>query len=158
MRTRLVFGLYAMLGLASVLLPAPIAAQAAEVRVTGAGEAAFPSGAAFNGVSLRGLELGQGVLIAPDGSASGHFHATLSGTSFLGLPQAIIVEGKVNQGSVESGGVSFNGIATVDIGDGTAPLLDVAFYVTASTGTVQLVLGGTTLPAATLTGGSITIE
>src|SRR5439155_1021501 len=83
----------AVLGLAT--LTAPAAAQDA-VGVTGAGEATFPDGASFNGISLKGLTLGQGMFIAPDGSATGQFQAVLLGSSLLGTPQNITVEGWVD--------------------------------------------------------------
>src|SRR3989442_8238759 len=76
--TRLGFLSVAMLGLASVMAPAPVAAQDA-AGVTGAAEAAFPNGATFNGVPLKGLTLGQGMFIAPDGSAGGPVQAGLHG-------------------------------------------------------------------------------
>src|SRR5438093_1292628 len=121
--TRLRFVLSAILGLASIMLPAPIAAQDAAVQVTGAGEATFPNGASFNGVPLRGLTLGQGLVIAQDRSARGQFQVVLLGTSFLGVPQEVIVEGEVRDGSsTEDGSVTFSGTATLDMGNGTLPM------------------------------------
>src|SRR5438046_8929077 len=111
--TRLGFLLAAMLGLASLLAPAPVAAQDA-AGVTGAAEAAFPNGAVFNGLSLKGLTLGQGMFIAQDGSAAGQFQAVLQGTSPLGTPQNVTVEGEVRGGSVGAGGgAAFSGHAQV---------------------------------------------
>src|SRR3989442_9493675 len=113
--TRLRLVMAAMLGLASVMTPAPIAAQDA-AGVTGAAEAAFPNGAAFNGVPLKGLTLGQGMFIAQDGSAVGQFQAVLLGTSPLGAAQNITVEGEVHSGSVGAdGSATFSGTATVDM-------------------------------------------
>ena len=81
---------------------------------------AFPNGATFNGVPLRGLTLGQGMFIAPAGSATGQFQAVLLGSSLLGTPQNITVEGEVSSGSVAAdGSATFSGTATVDMGDGT---------------------------------------
>jgi hypothetical protein len=156
--TRLNFVLTAVLGLASVMMPAPVAAQDDAAGVTGAGEAMFSSSATFKGIPLTGLRLGQGLFIAQDGSAIGQFHAVLRGTSILGQAQDIVVEGKVSTGAAESGSVTFGGTATVDLGDGTLALPDVPFTVTASMGGLQLVLDATTLPAAMLTAGSITIK
>jgi hypothetical protein len=146
-----------VLGLASVMAPAPVAAQDA-AGVTGAAEAAFPNGASFNGIPLSGLTLGQGVFIAQDGSATGQFQAVLLGTSPLGTPQNVTVEGEVRNGSVGNGSATFSGTATVDMGDGTLPLPGVPFTVTASTGGLALVLDAAALPTATVTAGSITIE
>jgi hypothetical protein len=118
----------------------------------------FPADAAFNGIRLSGLELGQGIFIASDGMAQGAFHVVLLGKSFLGQPQEIVVDGKVSGGNVVyGGGCSFNGIATVDLGDGTS-LPSVPFTATVSADSLLLTVGSTALPAATLTGGSVTIK
>ncbi|MBA2526166.1 MAG: hypothetical protein H0V18_10365 [Pyrinomonadaceae bacterium] len=52
----------------------------------------------------------------------------------------------------------FSGIATVDLGDGTAPLPGVPFSVSTTAGNVVLAIKSTTLPAAGLTSGAVTIE
>ena len=157
MTTRLGLTLTAILGLASLMAPAPAAAQ--DAGVTGAAEAAFPNGAAFNGVSLKGLTLGQGLFIGPDGSATGQFQAVLLGTSLLGAAQNITVEGEVGGGSVAAdGSATFSGTATVDMGDGTLPLPGVPFAVTVSAGSLGLILNAVALPTATVTAGSITIK
>ena len=157
--TRLGFVLTAILGLASIVTPAPVAAQNDAVSVTGAGEAIFPGDALFYGVPLRGLALGQGLFIAWDGSATGQFYAVLVGTSPLGARQEVIVEGEVRDGFVAGGGsATFSGTATVDMGDGTLPVPGVPFTVTASTESLALILNVTALPTAAVTAGSITIE
>ena len=156
--TRLGFLSAAMLGLAGLLAPAPVAAQDA-AGVTGAAEATLPDGATFNGIPLRGLTLGQGLFIAQDGSATGQFQAVLLGTSLLGAAQNITVEGEVSGGSVGAdGSATFSGTATVDMGDGTLPLPGVPFTVTASAGSLGLVLNAVALPTATVTAGSITVK
>src|SRR5947199_285265 len=96
--TRLGFVLTVILGLASVMGPAPVAAQDDAVGVTGAAEAILPEGATFNGT------------------------------------------------------------ATVEMGDGTLPLPGVPFTVTVSTGSLALILDAAVLPTASLSAGSITIE
>jgi hypothetical protein len=157
--TRLGTVLTAILGLASIMAPAPIGAQDDAAGVTGAAEAIFPEGATFNGVPLSGLTLGQGLFIAQDGSATGQFQAVLLGTSLLGEPQGVVVEGEVGDGSVAGdGSLTFSGTATVDMGDGTLPLPGVPFTVTASTESLGLILDATALPTATVTAGSLTIE
>src|SRR5467141_3689181 len=155
---RLGFLSAAILGLASLLVAAPAAAQSA-AGVTGAAEATFPDGATFNGIPLRGLTLGQGLFIAQDGSAMGQFQAVLLGTSPLGTAQNITVEGEVSGGSVAAdGSATFSGTATVDMGDGTLPLPGVPFTVTVSTGSLALILNAVALPTATLNAGSITVK
>ena len=156
--TRLGFLSAAMLGLAGLLAPAPVAAQDA-AGVTGAAEATLPDGATFNGIPLRGLTLGQGLFIAQDGSATGQFQAVLLGTSLLGAAQNITVEGEVRGGSVAAdGSTTFSGTATVDMGDGTLALAGVPFTVTASAGSLGLILNAVALPTATVTAGSITLK
>ena len=155
--TRLGFLMTVILGLAGLMTPAPVAAQ--DAGVTGAAEAAFPNGTAFNGVPLKGLTLGQGMFIAQDGSAAGQFQAVLLGTSLLGTPQNVTVEGEVRGGSVGAdGSATFSGTATVDMGDGTLPLAGVPFAVTVSAGSLGLILNAVALPTATVTAGSITIK
>ena len=156
--TRLGLVLAAMLGLAIVMAPALASAQDA-AGVTGAAEAAFPNGAAFNGVPLKGLTLGQGMFIAQDGSAVGQFQAVLQGISPLGTPQNVTVEGEVGGGAVGAdGSATFSGTATVDMGDGTLPLPGVPFAVTVSAGSLGLIVNAVALPTATVTAGSITVK
>jgi hypothetical protein len=108
---------------------------------------------------LDGLTLGHGLVIASDGTARGQFQAVLLGTSLLGTPQAVVIEGDVSAGSVAGdGSATFNGTATVDMGDGTLPLPGVPFTVTASMAGLALILDATPLPTATLVAGSITLE
>jgi hypothetical protein len=144
--------------LAIILLPASVFGQGTP-GVTGAGASAFPNGATFGGVALSGLQFGMGVFIPGDGSATGQFQATLLGTSVLGQPQEIEVEGNAANGTINvNGSRTFTGTATVNMGDGTPPLTNVPFTVTATSTSLVIILNGTTLPAATLTAGSITIQ
>jgi len=155
---RLGYLLTAILGLASATAQTPIAAQSGASGVTGAAQAIFPNGATFNGVGLRGLTLGQGVVIAQDGLATGQFQAVLLGSnSIVGALQDVVVEGEVQAGSFALGGsATVSGVATVSSGGTT--LAGVPFVATVSTNTVTLVLNATPLPTATFTAGSITIE
>jgi hypothetical protein len=126
--------------------------------VTGAGKGLFGAGAALGAVDLQGLELGTGVFIEADGSASGTFHAVLQGSS-LGQRREITVEGKASQGSPAADGrATFSGTASLDFGDGAPPLPGVAFSVTAGADGLVLKIDSTTLPAAGLTAGAIAIE
>jgi hypothetical protein len=148
---------------ALVLLPRPGVAQT-ETTVTAGAAAVLPSGATFNGIALDGLRFGMLVIISSDGSATGQFQTTLLGRSDGGQPQNIEVEGEAKSGSVTiAGSATFSGSCTIDVGDGTPPLKDVPFTVTVSStgeskGTLRLVLGDTSLPAAKVKEGSMTIE
>ena len=127
--------------------------------VTGTSQGVFPTGTTLGPVTLDSLQLGTGVIIDPDSSAVGSFHAVLVGRSLLGELQEITVEGKVSQGAVdENGTASFSGVATLDFGDGATPGPGVPFSVTTSAGSLVLAIESTTLPPASLTGGSVTIE
>ena len=146
-----------LLGLAAITT-ASVNAQSDERSVTGAADGLFAAGAALGPVALQGIELGTGVFIEADGSASGTFHAALRGTS-LGSPREITVEGNVNQGSVAADGrATFSGTASLDLGIGAPPLTGVAFSVTAGTDGVVLVIDSTLLPVAGLTAGAVTVE
>jgi len=146
-----------VLGLAAVRI-VPIMADSEVRSVTGAGAGLFGAGAALGAVALQGIELGTGVFIEADGSASGTFHAVLQGSS-LGVARQITVEGKVTAGSVASDGrASFSGSASLDLGDGAPALPGVAFRVIAGADGLVLAIDSTTLPAAGLTSGAVTIE
>ncbi len=137
---------------------APLIADADSRSVTGAGKGQFADGAALGAVALQAVELGTGVFIESDGSASGTFHAVLQGSS-LGQPQEITVEGRVSQGSVAADGrATFSGTASLDFGNGTPALPGVAFTVTAGGDGLVLAIDSTTLPAAGLTAGAITVD
>ena len=155
--TRLGIVLAASLGLASTLAPATLTAQDA-LGVTGAAEATLPDGATFGGLSLKGLSLGQGIFIGSDGSAKGQFQAVLQGTTALGSAQDVVVEGEVSDGSAADGTATFSGTATLSMGDGTPSLTGVPFTVTASAGSLGLILNGAQLPTATVTAGSISMQ
>jgi hypothetical protein len=136
----------------------PAVAQT-ETIVVGAGEGAFPGGAALFGIPLSGLEFAKGVTIDGSGAATGQFQTLLLGTSLLGQPRNITVEGEASSGTVNAdGSATFGGISTVDLGDGSLPLLNVPFSVTVTNQGLRLTIGATTLPAATLTEGRITIQ
>lgn len=131
-----------------------------EVRtVTAAVEGLIAGPTVLAGVSVASLEIGTGVFINPDGSAMGAFHAVLVGTSALGKPQQVTLEGNVTTGALTSGGQArFGGSATLNLGDGTAALLGVPFSVTAGADSLLLAVDVTTLPAAGVSAGAIAIE
>jgi len=118
----------------------------------------------YNGVLLDGTLFGLGVTIAYAQTAEGQFQTTLTGISVLGLERSIQLEGKTSSGSSwAADAATFSGQCSVDMGDGTPPLLDVPFTIVVVTnadgqGTLTLTLGAIHLPAATIDEGSIKIE
>jgi hypothetical protein len=146
-----------LLGLVAVT-KASVNAEGDERSVTGAANGLFAAGTALGPVGLQGIELGTGVFIETDGSASGTFHAVLQGTS-LGSPREVVVEGNVNQGSVAADGrATFSGTASLDLGIGAPPLAGVAFSVTAGANGVVLVIDSTMLRVGAITAGAIAVE
>ena len=141
-----------------VMSTALVIADSDEHSVTAAGNGVFDAGAELGPVALQRIEVGSGVFLAADGSASGTFHAVLHGTA-LGSPRQISVDGKVSEGSIGADGrATFNGTASVDLGDGTPPLPSVFFSVIAAEDGLVLAIDSTTLPAAGLTAGAVTVE
>ena len=119
-------------GIALLVIVSPLPAAAAGTAVTGAGGGVFPPGTLYSGVRLDGLRFGMGVAVAGGGSAG-------------------------------TGTAAFSGSCSIDMGDGTLPVQNVPFTVTVTTnqegrGTLGLVLGLTSLPAATVNEGSMTIQ
>ena len=135
-------------------------AAASETAVTGAAEGSFPPGASLSGVSLSGSRSGIAVLVQGNGAAAGTFSTVLLGTTLLGQPQEIVIDGRVTSGTSNvDGSVTFSGLCTLDLGDGTPSASDVPFTVTVTgSGALTLVVGLTTLPAQALAAGSITIQ
>jgi MBG domain-containing protein len=157
------FGGFAAAALFTVgLLSSRPARGQSTTELTGSGAANFPAGAAYNGVPLKSLRFGKGVILPGDGSAAGDFEAILVGTSSGGQPQEISVEGQTRTGSLNADQtVTFSGLGTVNMGDGTPPSTNVPFTVRVSAqaaggGTLILSLGSTTLPVAETTEGTVT--
>ena len=155
--------------LAALLLGATLAtphpASADQSLATGGAGGIYPPGTTFDGVPINGLQLGFGVEINPDdSSALGQLCTILIGVSPLGLEQDITIEGQITNASRNAANMAvLSGTASVDMGDGLPPTPGIPFTATVTTdangqGTVGLVLGLTTLPAATVNAGSMTIE
>ena len=141
--------------------PALVNAQT-ETSVTGAGEGTFPAGASYLGVQLNSLTLGMGLGVAGT-SALGQLQTSLIGVTPLGARE-IVVEGLASA-SVPSGlhTAVFSGTCTVDPGDGTPPVAGVPFSAAVAanpdgTGSLALTLGVTSLPAAAINEGYMTIR
>lgn len=149
------------LSLAAVVVVVPATLEATshdEIEVAGAAAGVFPDGSTFGGVTVRGSTVGLGVLIHASGSADGDLSIVLAGTSPLGEPQEITLDGKVTSGARNAAGiVTFSGTGTLDMGGAGAPTT-VPFIVTATTNGLQLTIAGTELPTQTLSAGSIFIE
>jgi len=144
-----------VLGLA--VTTASVGANSDERSVTAAATGLFATGAELGPVALQGLQIATGVFIEADGSASGTFHAVLQGSS-LGNAHEITVEGNVTGGSVDADGrATFSGSASLDLGDGTPPLANVAFSVTAGSDDLVLLVDSIQL-TATLTNGAVAID
>jgi hypothetical protein len=145
--------------IAFVCAPTPTTAAAESGTVTGAARATFAQGAALGSVALSSLDLGTGVFIEPDGSGSGVFSAVLTGRSLLGQTQQITINGEILRGALAPNGQAyFNGTATVNFGDGTPSLSGVPFSVSTTANSVRLALDSTTLPAAQVAAGNISID
>lgn len=150
----LVIGLVAL-----VCGPTRSTATNESVTVTGAATGTYGSGATLGLVAVKSLELGTGVFIEPDGTASGVFSSVLTGKSVLGQSQQITITGKVLSGEIgPDGRVYFNGIATIDLGNGSPSLYGTPFSVSTTGNNVSLSIDATTLPTAELIQGGITIN
>src|SRR5688572_14416134 len=86
-----------VLGLVAITT-APVLADG-ERSVTAAATYLLHVGAELGAVALQGLEIGTGVFIEAEGSASGTFHAVLQGSA-LGFSREITLEGQASGGSV----------------------------------------------------------
>lgn len=140
-------------------IPNPTVAAGEFGTVTAAARCTFAGDAAFSSVALSGIDLGTGVLIDPDGTATGPFNAVLLGHSLLGEPQEITIDGKALSGAIAPNGRAyFSGVATIDLGDGTPSLAGVPFSVTTTSDGLLLAIDSTTLPAVRVTAGTISVE
>ena len=154
-RIALVFAFTTLLAVAP--LSSARVAAADETQVSAAAAGIFPDGATFGGIPLQGSTFGIGVVVYPDGTATGDFEIVLAGTSAVGQPQDITLVGKVNAGTANpDGSVSFSGTAALDMGDGSLPV-SVPFAAVVTTGGLQLTIGTTVLPTQTLGAGDIFI-
>ena len=144
---------------AVVVGPSRTTAANGDVTVTGAASATFAQGAKLGTVVLRSLEVGTGVFIEPDGTANGVYSAVLTGRSLLGQSQQITIDGKVLSGEVAPDGrVYFNGIATINLGNGTPSISGVPFNVSTMGNSMSLAIDAATLPAVQLDSGDIAIN
>jgi len=100
--------------------------------VTGGGNGTFYSDLDGDG-DIDGSHFGMTISIFGNGSAKGHFECNMAGNAdILGLP-LMAVEGKVTNGSGNTGSAIFSGIATVNLGNGVI-FRGVPFSVTVTPG------------------------
>lgn len=150
--------IFAIAFAALVLASGAAMAQSSGRSVAGAASGSLPEAAMLGAIPVSGVELGTGVLIEADGSASGWFHAVLRGSA-LEQPRRLTIEAKVTQGTVaEDGSVTFAGSGTLDLGDGTPPVpLGYLSVAAAGGGGLVLSIDAATLPVE-LTNGVVAIE
>jgi hypothetical protein len=128
-----------------------------------AGGGVYPEGVSFRGVPVHGLRLGTGADVPGDGPAEGVAEVTLLGTGPGGQPQLITIETNVTEGYVAGpSSAALSGAATVDMGDGSPPFRDQPFTLTVEPNssqeiTIMVVVDQTSLPAATVTIGGVTL-
>ena len=147
--------------LAAILLAtgAMIASAAqSPTEIAGAGAAAYPNGTMFNTVAVQAMQFGLGATADVDGLVAGDLHATLLGTTATGQPRRIAYDATVTGISPGEGSATLVGIGTLNMGDGTPPLVSVPVTMTVTRNTVQMFLGTTSLPQTTLTQGSVAIK
>ena len=150
-------GLLILVALLAVI-PAHAQLTTVPIAVTGAGAATFGSGAVLSGVTLSTMRFGIGVDLPGDGTASGSFQATLIAAS-----RKIVVEGLASSGSSGLSSTTFSGTCSINLGDGSPITTGVPFTVTiatptAGTPTLGLVIGATTLPAASVSAGAVRVK
>jgi hypothetical protein len=143
----------------TTLLLLPADAQSS-TRVTGGGTGTFYADLDGDG-EIDGSQFGMGVTVYASGSAKGHFLCLMAGRSdILGL-SLMAVEGPVSSGvDNDDGGVTFNGVGTVNLANGTI-FRGIPFQVTvtaggAGVGTLQLTVIGAFegVPGDTVLGNS----
>ena len=147
-----------IVGIAAVAYaPETSAAASTEGTVTGIGTGSFPGRTSLSGVNLTGFEIATGVITESDGSASGVFHAVLSGRTLLGTARNITLEGNVLQGTATQGTSSFSGLASLDLGNGLPAVPGVPFNVETQGGSMVLTIQSTVLPSTAFSQGGLDI-
>ena len=149
--------LFAIVCAALVFVPAAVKGQSSGRSVAGAASGSLPAATMLGGIAVSSVDVGTGVLIEADGSASGWFHAVLRG-SVSGQSRHLTIEAEVTQGTAaENGSVTFTGAGTIDLGDGTPPVPLGYLSVATNGGGLVLSIDMATLPVA-LTSGTVAIE
>lgn len=131
------------------------AAVAGEIIATAAGSGAYSSTPNINGVELSGGTFGLGLRTA----GPGDLEANLSGVQpLIGLFQQLTVTGWVTSASVNGGTMTFSGTASLDMGDGTAPLTSLPLSGSITATGVTLTVGSWSFGTLPKADGYIAIE
>ena len=155
--TWLILLVAAMVGM--TFTSAPTNAAGEKATVTAAARGVFGAGTALNSVSVQSFDLGTGVFIETDGSASGPINIVLYGRSILGQAQQIIIDGTADRGAVgPNGRAYFSGLASINLGTGTPLLTNVPFTVNAADNSLVLTINSTALSIAGITSGTVSVE
>src|SRR5438105_3113410 len=128
----------------------------ADTAVTAAAEGTYPPGSSYNGVPLSGLELAAGSAIFGDGTGGdGAVGIRLIGLATPLTPAQIInIDARISGGSrTAANAATITGTCNIDMGNGLPPVTGIPFVAAITTnsnnlGAVTLVLGTTSLPAA----------
>jgi hypothetical protein len=131
------------------------AAVAGEMVGTAAASGAYSSTPNVNGVELSGGTFGLGLRT----TGPSDIEANLNGVQpLLGLFQQLTVTGWVTSASVNGGTMSFSGTASLDMGDGGAPLTSLPLSGSLTASGLTLTVGGWSFGTLPKADGFITIE
>jgi hypothetical protein len=127
--------------------------------VTAAGAGEFPAGATFQGIALAGGTFALGIQTDGTSLANGDLEMQLNGSSLIGLSQWITISGWITSGTLNAdGSMAFNGTATLDLGDGSAPTGGLALVANLSATGLAVTVGGNAVPTLPKSDGWIFIE
>jgi hypothetical protein len=131
------------------------AAVAGEVIGTTAGSGSYSSTPNVNGVELSGGTFGIGIRSA----GPGDLEANLNGVQpLIGLFQQLTVTGWITSASNNGGTMTFSGTASLDMGDGTAPLNGLALSGTLTSTGLTLTVGSWSFGTLPIQDGVVTIH
>jgi hypothetical protein len=162
MKKRLIAVVLSSLAVLAVTVAMPrgqAAALGTDNVITASGAGVFPAGANVNGIQLAGGTFGVGAQSTSTGSASGDLEVQYNGTSLIGLSQWVTVTGWITSATVNPDGtVTFNGSATLDMGDGTAPTGGLTLVATLGPAGLAVSVGNLTFPTLPKSDGWSSVE
>jgi len=131
------------------------AAVAGEMMGTAAGSGSYTSTPNVNGVELSGGTFGVGTRTA----GPGDIEANLNGVQpLLGLFQQLTISGWITSASVNGGTMTFSGTASLDMGDGSAPLTGLGLSGSVSAAGLTLTVGSWSFGTLPVQDGFIKVE